>query len=120
MKNKKLFIFFIVLLLTTLPLNVSCSSNGEGAVQAENSSLSAFFLDIGYENCLMCHGESDANRKRNFSLHCLNFDPLSYTRIDDESYSPTITDCLICHTPHQSETRRTNYNCAMCHQHMAG
>ena len=112
MKNKKLLLFFIVLLLTTLPLNVSCSSNDEGAVQAENSSLSAFFLDIGYENCLMCHvgGQVPINN------HCKSFNP-DYSKILDELYSPSINDCLYCHKGHNIKDGKseTTFYCAICH-----
>jgi hypothetical protein len=114
MSNKKQLLLLIIILLSIMSLSVSCGSNEETA-GTDNKAASNFFLDIGYENCLICHGSGDANRDNNFSIHCLNFDPVGFIRITDINYSPSLKDCLICHTSHLEKGRRTIYECGRCH-----
>ena len=115
MRIKKVSLLFIMFLPAIVLLSVSCSNNNEEAVETDNSGLSGFFLDLGYENCLMCHGSSDNNTNKNLSKHCLHFDPEAFMRINDINYSPTLNDCLLCHTSHTEKGRRTTYECGRCH-----
>ena len=115
MKIKKVLLLLIVILPAIVSLNVSCSSNNDEAVETDNSGLSEYFLSLGYENCLMCHGSSDKNTGKNLTDHCLHFDPESYMKITNIDYSPTLNDCLLCHTPHQKNVRSTIYECGRCH-----
>lgn len=115
MKIKKSLFLLMVVLLPLLSLAVSCSENTEDATEADNPPASNFFLDLGYQNCLMCHGSSDNNINKNLSKHCLYFDPEAFMRITDIDYSPTLGDCLLCHTSHTEKGRRTTYECGRCH-----
>ena len=115
MKIKKSLLLFIVILLPVLSLAISCNGNTDEAAQADSPPASNFFLELGYENCLMCHMGKDKNNSKNLTPHCLHFDPEAYMRINDEGYSPTISDCLLCHTSHLEEGRRTFFECGKCH-----
>jgi hypothetical protein len=115
MRIKKVSLLFIMFLLAIVLLSVSCSNNNEEAVETDNSCLSGFFLDLGYENCLMCHGSSDNNLSKNLSWHCLHLDPIAYVNITDIDYSPSLNDCLLCHTSHLPGGVKIIYNCAPCH-----
>jgi len=115
MKIKKSLLLFIVILLSVLSLAVSCNGNTDEAAQADSPPESNFLLELGFENCLICHGSGDKNLGKNLTFHCLDFDPLMYTRIYDEEYSPTLYDCLICHSSHQEKRERTVVECSNCH-----
>ncbi|MDD4924323.1 MAG: hypothetical protein PHF74_05765 [Dehalococcoidales bacterium] len=116
MRNKKsALLFIIVLLLPVLSLNISCSSNNDTVATADNSALTGFLLNLGYENCLMCHSSDDKNAGKNLNFHCLHFDPMSYSKIVREDYSPTLSDCLVCHKSHLEKGGKTIYDCGKCH-----
>ena len=98
------------MLLPIISLSINCST---GETDESSSSLSNHLLELGYENCLVCHIESGS--AVNLSHHCLHFDPINYVRIPSIDYSPSLNDCLICHTSHSSEKKRTVYDCSWCH-----
>ena len=86
----------------------SSSVNGE-----DNTSGSNYLLDIGYENCLICH----TGDRYPLNLHCLILDPITHIEIYDESYSPKLSDCLLCHLSHANNPDKitTTLNCGECH-----
>jgi hypothetical protein len=112
MRIKKLLLSLIVILLTIASLCVSCNGNGEAT---DDDEASNFFIDLGYENCLICHGSYDSNPVKNLTDHCLHYDPDAYLKITDINYSPTLADCLSCHTSHVPERPKTTYDCGKCH-----
>jgi ABC-type oligopeptide transport system substrate-binding subunit len=114
MKTKKVLLLLIVILLSAVLLSVSCNSNGEAA-ETDNAATSNFFLDSGFKNCLICHGSGDDNPTKNLTNHCLHYDPEGYVKITDINYSPTLADCLKCHTSHVPEGPKTTYVCGRCH-----
>jgi hypothetical protein len=99
MRIKKTLLLSIVVLLPILLLSTSCSKN---EAEEDKSSISEELSSLGYENCLMCHiGGTVA-----LSHHCLHFDPVEYVRIPYKAYSPSLDDCLLCHTSHLPEGQK--------------
>lgn len=115
MKIRKSLLLLTVVLMAIALLSVSCDSTNEQDVKTDTAMTSNFFLDLGYQNCLICHGSGDKNINKNLTPHCLHFDPEGYVRINSEDYSPTLSTCLLCHTTHETPGRRTIYECGRCH-----
>jgi hypothetical protein len=115
MKIKKSLFVLAAILITLVVLFGSCSSNNQQGGKGNNSVISNLFLELGYENCLICHNSDDNNNIINLSFHCLYFDPTAYVKINDINYSPSLNDCLLCHTSHFPNGAKNIYNCGPCH-----
>jgi hypothetical protein len=110
---------FVLLLLTLSLVIVSsivfgCSGDNENSDDA--TLMSDYLVGLGFENCLICHtgGINDINH------HCKFINPISYSYSDiqDYSYSPKLSDCLLCHRQHTIDGKigRNKLNCGLCHE----
>jgi len=92
-------------------LFISCNSNN--GTDGDNTSVSGYLLDIGYENCLVCH----TGGINPISHHCLSLEPITYTEIKDDIYSPKLSECLSCHLPHPFIVEKviSTIACTDCH-----
>jgi hypothetical protein len=115
MKIKQSLLLLATVLTVIELLSISCNSNNDQEIKTDAAPASNLFLDLGYKNCLMCHGSGDKNINKNLTPHCLHFDPEGYLRINSEDYSPSLSDCLLCHTTHDASGKRTTYECGRCH-----
>ena len=111
MKYRAVPILLLILSVIATGFFIGCSSNN--GTDEDNSSLSGYLKYLGYENCLICH----TGGIHPIDLHCYSLDPVTYGEIQDESYSPKLSDCLACHLSHTDniERRTTTLDCAYCH-----
>lgn len=99
LKSRKLLMLLGLVFLFVIMVSTSCTKTEEGS----SKSIAHSMLDLGYENCLVCH----VGGQNPMAVHC------NETMKEDAS----LDMCLVCHVDMRSiiSGEKALINCTDCH-----